>query len=59
MSDTIKFKIGGVELMFGHTAVNMDAHLFIDGMHDPKLCPECIEPGTLRFTKPNNQKERR
>jgi hypothetical protein len=20
-------------------------HLFIDNMHDPKLCPACIEPG--------------
>ena len=51
MSDSIKFKIGDKELEFGHTAVNMDAHLFINGMHDPKLCPECIKPKTLVFKK--------
>lgn len=44
-------KIGGKTVKFDHTAVNKDAHLFIDGVHDPDLCPECIRPGTLRFEK--------
>lgn len=45
MSKTIE--VGGKQLMFSHTAVNGDMHLFINNMHDPELCPECIRPGTL------------
>lgn len=25
-------------------------HLFIGTLHDPRLCPECIRPGTLKPT---------
>ena len=24
-----------------------DVHMFIDGLHDPAVCPECIQPGAL------------
>lgn len=39
--------VAGKKVMFSHTAVNKDMHLFIDGIHNPKLCPECIQPGIL------------
>ena len=45
------FSIGSKKLEFTHTAVNRNAHLFIDGTHDPELCPECIKPGTLVFSQ--------
>lgn len=32
-----------------------EKHLFIGGYHDPKLCPECIKPGSL--TPSNTDKE--
>jgi hypothetical protein len=39
--------IGGKKVEFAHTAVNGDMHLFIDGYHNPVVCPECIQPGLL------------
>lgn len=39
--------IGDKVIEFAHTAVNKNMHLFIDNYHDPDLCPECIQPGTL------------
>jgi hypothetical protein len=39
--------VAGKKVEFAHTAVNGDMHLFIDGYHDPDVCPECIEPGIL------------
>lgn len=46
---SIKFSVGDSLVEFSHTAVNLDAHLFINNMHDPDLCPECIRPGILKF----------
>jgi hypothetical protein len=43
-------KLGDIEIEFSHTAVNKDMHMFIDGYHNPDLCPECIQPGTLTRT---------
>lgn len=39
--------VGGKKLVFEHTAVNKNMHLFIDNYHDPDVCPECIQPGIL------------
>lgn len=39
--------VAGKKIEFVHTAVNRNMHLFIDGDHDPKICPECIQPGIL------------
>jgi len=47
--------IGGKEVVFSHTAINQDAHMFIDGYHNPDVCPECIQPGILQFT--NDEEE--
>jgi hypothetical protein len=40
--------VAGKKVEFRHTAVNRDMHLFIDGFHNPKVCPECIHPGLLQ-----------
>jgi hypothetical protein len=45
MSKTIT--VGGKKIEFSHTAVNGDMHLWIDGYHNPNVCPECIQPGLL------------
>lgn len=42
-----KLIIAGKEIMFSHTAVNKDMHMFIDEYHNPTVCPECIQPGIL------------
>jgi hypothetical protein len=59
MSKTIN--VAGKKIKFAHTAVNMDMHLFIDGFHNPVVCPECIQPGLLVESAPspnqNQQKE--
>lgn len=47
----MKVKVGRRTIEFAHTAVNKDIHMFIDGMHDPKLCPECIAIGSLTSGK--------
>lgn len=39
--------VAGKKLEFSHTAVNKAMHLFIDGFHNPDVCPECIQPGIL------------
>jgi hypothetical protein len=39
--------VAGKKIVFLHTAVNKNMHLFIDDYHDPDVCPECIKPGTL------------
>ncbi len=39
--------VAGRKIEFTHTAVNGDMHLFIDDHHNPDICPECIQPGTL------------
>lgn len=39
--------VAGKKIEFAHTAVNKDMHLFIDGFHNPIICPECIQPGIL------------
>lgn len=39
--------IAGKTVEFQHTAVNGDMHLFINGDHNPVVCPECIQPGIL------------
>jgi hypothetical protein len=52
-------QVAGKEILFSHTAVNGDMHLFIDGDHDPEVCPECIRPGLLveELNQPNTNKE--
>lgn len=42
--------VAGKEVRFSHTAVNGDMHMFIDGYHNPRVCPECIQPGLLFAT---------
>ena len=42
--------VAGKCIKFSHTAVNLDMHMFIDGYHNPTVCPECIVPGTLVAT---------
>lgn len=53
-TDTVKAKVGSKTIEFAHTAVNKDMHMFIgsEGVmsHEPRLCPECIEPGILTAT---------
>lgn len=53
-----KLQIGGKLLEFGHTAANNDIHMFINNMHDPSLCPECIEPGALTAPEPTTKEEK-
>lgn len=50
--------VAGRQVKFSHTAVNGDMHMFIDGYHNPDVCPECIQPGLLVVTL-NNQTEER
>lgn len=51
-SDTdVTSKVAGKEVKFSHTAANLDIHMFIDGYHDPDVCPECIQPGLLVGSK--------
>lgn len=58
--DNTRLDIGEKTISFSHTAVNKDAHLFIDGVHDPYVCPECVQPGILSFaTKDSTNKEER
>lgn len=42
-----EYTVAGKTIEFMHSAVNKDMHLFINGFHDPDVCPECIRPGTL------------
>jgi hypothetical protein len=43
----LKMNVAGKEIWFTHTAVNRHMHLFVNGHHDPAVCPECIQPGIL------------
>lgn len=49
-ADTIQLKVAGkttdtpVKTMRSN---NGDNHLFIRGVHEPNLCPECLRPGSL------------
>lgn len=49
--------VAGKKIKFSHTAVNGDMHLFIDGYHDPDVCPECIQPGILVEQRAQLQRE--
>lgn len=50
-----KFQIGGKSVEFVSTMASPAAHLFIDSYHYPDLCPECIKPGVLVFSKEEDE----
>jgi hypothetical protein len=45
--DKPRCTVAGKSIEFAHTAANGAKHLFIDGYHNPDICPECIKPGVL------------
>jgi len=47
-----KLFINGKTIEFAHTAMNKDLHMFIDGYHNPTICPECIQPGVFAASPP-------